>query len=161
RRYGTRSTVFSITLLFLLLVALYNINIDELVGERKTLLAQRRRRNIIVYALAVPALADRLAVAFTPSRLGYLAGSICWLLLSILITGYELRAMLRQKEVTGETISMLISVYLLLGLTWGIFYILLYHLQPLAFSVGGSPTPHSGASSEQQAFRVLIYFSLT
>ena len=34
-------------------------------------------------------------------------------------------------------------------------------MQPLAFSLGSSPTPISGPSSEQQAFPVLIYFSLT
>ena len=40
----------------------------------------------------------------------------------------------------------------------GLFYILLYHLQPLAFSLGSTPTP---ISNEQQAFPILVYFSLT
>jgi hypothetical protein len=34
-------------------------------------------------------------------------------------------------------------------------------VQPLAFSLGSSPTPDSSASSEQKVFPVLIYFSLT
>jgi hypothetical protein len=55
-------------------------------------------------------------------------------------------------------ISMSISVYLLLGFTFGLFYILLHHLQPLAFSLGSTPT---SISTEQQAFPILIYFSLT
>jgi len=38
--------VFSIAFMALTLVALYNINIDELVGERGRLLAQFRRRRI-------------------------------------------------------------------------------------------------------------------
>jgi hypothetical protein len=154
---GFGPPVFSITLLLLLMVAVYNINVDELVGERKTLLAERRRRNIIVWALAVPAVLDRFAVVFAPSRSRYLAGAICWLLLFAFITWYELRGVLRQKEVTSETISMSISVYLLIGFTWALFYIVLHVVQPLAFSLGGSPA----SLSEQQVFPVLTYFSLT
>ena len=51
-------------LVLLLLVALYTIQVDELVGEREPLLAQRKRRSIIGWALAVPAIAERLAVIF-------------------------------------------------------------------------------------------------
>src|SRR5712692_5493528 len=40
-----------------------NINVDEMVGERKTLLAQRRRRSIVARALGIPAIAERLAIA--------------------------------------------------------------------------------------------------
>ena len=68
----------------------------------------------------------------------YLAGSIWWLLLFGFITWNELRAVLRQKEVTGEIISMSISVYLLFGLTLGLFYIVLHDLQPNAFSFGAA-----------------------
>jgi hypothetical protein len=158
---GLGPSMFSVTLLLLLLVAVYNINVDDLVGEQKTLLAERRRRNIIVWALALPAVVDRWAVAFAPSRSRYLAGSICWLLLFGFITWHELRGVLRQKQVTNETISMSISVYLLLGFTWALLYIVLHQLQPLAFSFGGSIHPESGLFAEQQVFPVLIYFSLT
>jgi amino acid transporter len=157
---GLASAVFSIALLALLLFALYAIQVDELVGERATLLAQRRRRSIIGWALAVPATAERLAVIFVRSPALYLTGTIMWLLLFVFITWHQLRGVLKQKEITSETISMSISVYLLLGFTWGLFYILLHHLQPLAFNLGGPPAPDSGAP-EQQAFPVLIYFSLT
>jgi len=81
-----------------------------------------------------------------------------WLLLFVFITWHLLSGVLKQREITSETISMSISVYLLLGLTWGLFYIVLHHMQPLAFSLGSFPTPISG---EQQVFPVLIYFSLT
>ena len=66
-----------------LLFALYAIQVDELVGERETLLAQRKRRSIIGWALAVPAIAERLALILAPSRALYLTGSILWLLLFI------------------------------------------------------------------------------
>ncbi len=158
---GLASAAFSIAILMLLILALYAIQADELVGEREALVAQRRRRSMIGWALAVPATAERLAVLLVPSPALYLAGSILWLVLFIFITWRLLRGVLRQREITSETISMSISVYLLLGFTWGLFYILLHHVQPLAFSLGSPPTPDSGGSSEQKVFPVLIYFSLT
>jgi amino acid transporter len=154
------SAVFSIVLLVTLLFALYAIQVDDLLGERETLLAQRKRRSIIGWALAVPAIAERLAIIYAPSPAVYLAGTTLWLLLFIFVTWHLLRGVLRQREITSETISMSISVYLLLGFTWGLFYIVLHHVQPLAFNLGSPPAPDSGAS-EQKAFPILIYFSLT
>jgi amino acid transporter len=156
---GIASAVFSIALVVTLLFALYAIQVDELVGERQTLLAQRKRRSMIGWALALPAIVERLAIIFVPSPAVYLAGTTLWLLLFLFITWHLLRGVLRQKEITSETISMSISVYLLLGFTWGLFYIVLHHVQPLAFNLGSPPAPDSGAS-EQKAFPILIYFSL-
>ncbi len=153
---GAGAIMFSTAMLVLLLLALYNINVDELVGERETLLAQRRRRSIIAWTLGVPAIAERFAITFAPSRSLYLAGSILWLLLFAFITWNELRAVLKQKEVTREVISMSISTYLLFGLTFGLFYIVLHDLQPNAFGFGAG-----GPVSEQQTIPVPIYLSLT
>jgi voltage-gated potassium channel len=155
---GIATAIFSMALLILLLFALYAIQVDELVGERETLLAQRRRRGLIGWALAVPALVARLAVIFVPSPTLYLSEAIFSLLLFTFITWHLLRSVLRQRQITSETISMSISVYLLLGLTFGLFYVLLHHLQPLALSLGSTPSP---ISNEQQAFPILVYFSLT
>ena len=155
---GIATAAFSSVLLLVLLFALYAIQVDELVGERETLLAQRRRRSMIGWALAVPAMVTRLVAVFVPSPTLYLSEEILWLLLFTFITWHLLRGVLRQREITNETISMSISVYLLLGFTFGLFYILLHHLQPLALSLGSTPTP---ISNEQQAFPILIYFSLT
>jgi voltage-gated potassium channel len=99
-----------------------------------------------------------LAVIFIPSPALYLSETILWLLLFVFITWHQLRGVLKQKEITSETISMSISVYLLMGFTWGLFYILLHHVQPNAFNLGSSSPPLSG---EQKFFPVLIYFSLT
>ena len=150
------AALFSLAILVLLLLALYNIDVDELVGERKTLLAQSRRRRIMGWTLAVPAIAERFAIALAPSHSLYLAGSIMWLLLFAYITWNELRAVLKQKQITREVISMSISVYLLFGLTFGLFYIVLQDIQPHAFSFTGP-----GPTSDQQLIPVLIYFSLT
>jgi len=153
---GAGPPAFSLAMLALLLLALYNINVDQLVGNREILLAQRRKRSIIAWVLGVPAIAERFVIPFEPSHSLYLGGSILWLLLFAFITWNELRAVLRQKEITTEVISMSISVYLLFGLTFGLFYIVLHDIQPNAFSFGSS-----GPASEQQVIPVLIYFSLT
>src|SRR5437879_521055 len=71
---GIGPVVFSIALLLLLLDALYAIQVDELIGERERLRVERRRRSIIGWVLAVPAIVERLAVIFVPSRSLYLAG---------------------------------------------------------------------------------------
>ena len=52
---GAGTAIFGIALVLLLLVALYNINVDELVGERGRLLTQSRRRRILGWALATAA----------------------------------------------------------------------------------------------------------
>ena len=102
------------------------------------------------------AIVSRLGEIVYPNHLLATVRSISWLLFLGFVAITELRALLKQKIVTRETISMSISVYLLLGLTWGLFYIVLFEFQPNAFSFGGAPAP-----SEQQVTPVLVYFSLT
>lgn len=152
---GAGRALFSIAMMFLLILALYNIDVDELVGVREILLAQRRRRSIIAWTLGAAAVAERLISIFAPSHAFRMGGSGLWLMLFAYITWNELRAVLKQKEVTREVISMAISTYLLLGLTCGMFYVVLYDLQPNAFNFGAE------GPTSQQAIPVLIYFSLT
>ncbi len=153
---GAGPPLFSVAMLLLLLLALYNIDVDELVGDREILLSQRRKRNIIAWALGVPAILERLVALLAPTYKLYYGGTVLWFLLFAYITWNELRAVLRQKEITREVISMSISTYLLLGFTCGLFYIALHDFQPNSFSFGaGAPV------SEQQTIPVLIYFSLT
>jgi len=152
--------VFSVAVLLLLLVALYATQVDDLVGEREVLLGQRRRRQFIGWALAVPAIVERLYAILTTSPRSLLAGSICWLVFFAFITWSHLRTLLRHREVTSETIAMSVSIYLLLGLTWGMLYILIFQVHPEAFSFGGVST--AAVSPDQpNIFPVFIYFSLT
>src|SRR5580658_2131377 len=123
---GAGPTLTTVAMLLLLMLALYNIDVDELVGDRKILLAQKRRRNIIAWTLGLPAVVERLVVILAPTHKLYLGGTFLWLLLFAYITWNELRAVLRQKEITREVISMSISTYLLLGFTCGPFYIRLW-----------------------------------
>ena len=152
----TGVVVFSLAALLVLLAALFTIRVDDLTGKRETLLAQHRRRRIIAWALAVPAIAGRLLMFVAPSNRLVLAGVISWLLFLAYVTGSQLRSLLRQRAITGETISMSISVYLLLGLTWALLYIVIFTRHPEAFSFGAAPAP-----SEEHAFPLFIYFSLT
>lgn len=149
--------VFSLGTLVVMLAALLTIRVDDLVGERDALLVQRRRRHVVGWALAVPAVAGRLWMLFAPSNpLLIHVGSVLWLLFFSYVTWSQLRTLLKQREITGETISMSISVYLLMGLTWGLLYIVIFTNDPAAFSFGSSPKV-----SEEQPFPVFIYFSLT
>ena len=135
---GAGAIVFSLAILLVLLVALLTIQVDDLVGEREALLVQRRRRSFVGWALAVPAVAERLWLFFAPSPRLVLVGSFSWLLFFVYVTWSQLRSLLKQREVTGETISMSISIYLLLGLSWGLLYIVIFTRHPEAFSFGDS-----------------------
>jgi hypothetical protein len=153
---GVGAIIFSLAMLLVLLAALLTIQVDDLVGEREALLVQRRRRSFVGWALAVPAVAERLWMFFAPSRQAILVGSVSWLSFFCYVTWSQVRSLLKQRQVTGETISMSISIYLLLGLCWGILYIVIFTRHPEAFGFGTSP-----GVGEQHVFPIFIYFSLT
>src|SRR5215472_15637131 len=154
--FGIGPIIYSIAMLVLLIVALYVIQVDELVGEREKLLRQNRRRTMIGWILAVPTVVFRIVPLFIRRPWVFFVGIAFWFFLFVFIAYSELRAVLRQKYVTGETISMAASVYLLMAFSWGLFYIFLDQAQPNAFhfTVLSSPRP-------EQTFPVLTYFSLT
>ena len=153
---GAASVVFNLAAFLTLLVALLTIQVDELVGEREALLVQQRKRAFVGWALGVPALAVRLWLFIAPDPRLVLVGAVSWLMFFSYATWSQLRGVLKQREVTGETISMSISIYLLLGLCWGLLYIVIFTRHPEAFSFGTSP-----GVSEQHMFPIFIYFSLT
>ena len=153
---GAEASIYSILVMLVLMVAVYTIHVDELVGDRELLVKQRKKRGVLGWVLAIVAIVLRLGLFASPSHQLATVSSISLALFFGFVTLTELRAVLRQKTITRETISMSISVYLLLGLSWGLFYIVLFEFQPNAFSFGGAPAP-----SELQITPVLIYFSLT
>ena len=159
---GAAPTVFSITMLLLLLVAVYNIQVDELVGERGALLRERRRRSVVAWVLVAPAFVERLLFVLAPRSRWLYLGPISWLAVFAFVSWSELRSVLKQKEVTSETISMAISVYLMIGVTWGVLYIVLFLHDPQSFHFGDSTISSSpDAYVHQNLFPILIYFSLT
>ena len=153
---------FSVTVLVVLLLALYAIRIDELVGEPGILMAARWRRDRVAWGLAMLAIIERVAMVVVQNRKLTIVGSVCWLVLLCFVLWNLWQSILRQKHVTGETISLAISIYLLFGLTWGILYAVIFEFQPQAFSFGGAPFLTGAASNDpRQVFPVFIYFSLT
>jgi hypothetical protein len=157
---GAGFPLFSIALVVLLLVALYNINVDELVGERGLLLSQARHRRILGWMLAIAAGVGRIATIFVQNPMLEMAVTISWLLFVVFIAGSQLRSVLRQREVTGETICMAVSVYLLFGFAWALLYAIIYQRHPEAFS--GIVTGTQVRSTEfQHIFPIFGYFSLT
>lgn len=157
--FGFAPVGFSIALIALMLVSLYAVQADELIGEHERLVVQRKQRGRVGWLLAVPAVSERILIEFVHNRYVFLAGPIFWILFFSYIIWHELQALLKQREVTSETISMSISVYLLLGLAWSILYVLLFFLQPNSFSFSNPPAA-TGHFSERQVFPVLVYFSL-
>jgi voltage-gated potassium channel len=152
--------LFSFAELLLLLVALYNINLDELVGERERLLSQSKRRLRLGWGLAAVAALERVLSILVESRVLDLVGFISWFLFLVFVISSLLRSVLKQREVTGETISMAISIYLLLGFTWALLYAVILQLHPDSF--GGLAVAQSGHPVRiLRLFPVLGYFSLT
>jgi hypothetical protein len=61
-------TVFSIVLMAVLILGLYTIQVDELVGEQRKLMAERKRRSVIGWVLALAAIAERLSMLFSSNH---------------------------------------------------------------------------------------------
>jgi hypothetical protein len=150
---GIAQIVFSLSILSMLLIALYTVQVDERASEQAVPQPQRRNWSRLGWVLAVPAIIERVALIFDPNARLLLIGSISWLIFFAFVTWMELRSVLKQREITSETISMSISVYLLFALTWGIFYSTIYQLQPNAFSITAIPVG--------ELFATFSYFSLT
>ena len=109
-------TIYGIIVVAVLLVGLYTIQIGELVGERGTLFAERREAGRYRMGAGSGGDGGSRIRHLSPSHTLYVFMSVRWLLFISFITWNELRAVLMQREVTGETISMAMSVYLLLGI---------------------------------------------
>ena len=159
---GVGYIAFSAALMVLLLLALYNINVDELQSDREYLRSRVMRRRIIGWTLIAAAFVERVVVVrYAHNHLVDLIGSIAWLCLFSFVTFSMLRSVLKQKAVTSETISASISVYLLLGFTWGLLYVIVSLVQPGAFNIAGLAAPIPGHPSDPQPmFPILGYFSL-
>jgi hypothetical protein len=155
---GAATIAYSLAILLVMLVALLTIQVDDLVGERAALLVQRRRRRFIGWALAVPAVTERLWLFFAPDPRAFQVGAVSWLLFFAYVTWSQLRSLLKQREITGETISMSITIYLLLGMCWGLLYVVIFTRHPEAFQFA---TPNPAGVGDVYRFPILLYFSFT
>ena len=156
------SAVFSVAMVVLLLVALYATSLDELVGDHDRLRIRRRHRHVVAWVLAVPAMVERVLAVTSPGPQFFLESAICWMIFLGYITWIELRSVLEQRRVTNETISMAISVYLLMGMTWAMLYFAIFEVNPLALSFQQFPgAPTDVASSAHAHLPLFVYFSLS
>jgi hypothetical protein len=156
------SAVFSVAMVLLLLLALYAISLDELVGDHDRLRIRRRRRHVVAWVLAVPAVVERILAVTLVTPQFYLASAICWMAFLGYITLVELRSVLEQRQVTNETISMAISVYLLMALTWAMVYFAIFQLNPLALAFQQFPgSPTDVTSNAHAHLPLFVYFSLS
>src|SRR5262245_11700006 len=154
---GAGPLAFSVVMLIVLLVALYNMEVEELGGDHTKLLAGRRRRRTVGWTLAVLAAAERLGVLVVGNENWYEGiGLASWFAFFAFVTAGELRNLVRHRTVTRETISMSVSVYLMLGVTWGLLYILIFLEQPGSFRF-----PEADEVTLWHTFPVFIYFILT
>ncbi len=153
----TAATVFSLAVLLLMFLALYTTRVDELVGERAGLLRERRWRGVVGGALAVVAVVERVLAAAAPTPGQLAVAAAAWLAFFAFLTGSQLRNLLRQREVTGETISMSISTYLLLALNWGLLYFLIHQHRPDAFQIAGAVP----GAADDSLLPTFFYLSLT
>jgi len=84
---GLAKIMFAVALVGLLIAALNAIQVEELVGEREKLLAERRRRKLIGWSLISTATIERVVMLSWPSHELYLIAAVCYLLLFGLLCG--------------------------------------------------------------------------
>ncbi len=143
---------FSLAMVVVLLLALLTIQSDELQGD----LSHRKWRNGLGLALAAVAFSERLLLPVVADSRLFTVAAITWCIFFAFVTWSLLHSVLKQRIVTGETISNAISVYLLAGISWGLLYDVIFQTNPAAFVFGASGTP-----DRQHSFPELVYFSLT
>ena len=157
---GAAPVVFSLSLIILMLLAFYAVQVDDAVGDSRKL-KLGMRRVVIGWALAGAAVIERIAAIVAPSHSLVLVGSFGWLLFFAFITFGLLRNLLRQRNITGEIICLSVSIYLLMGMTWGLFYVLLFQGDHHSFNFSSADPIASLTGNQAHLFPVFIYFSLT
>jgi hypothetical protein len=114
-------------------------------------LATHRRHRTIPAALGIVTLAGIVQEAAGAAVLPLLAVGGSALLLFAYTTIFVLWRVLRSERVTGDTLCGAIAVYLMIGLTWSLGYVLLEYLQPGSYQLAGGPRRATGKD--------LLYFS--
>ncbi len=153
---GLGAVAFSLSILTVALAAMLSLHVDDRAGEREEHRARRRTPIFVGWALAIPAVAERVWMYYAPSRYVILPGAVIWFGFFAFVTWSQIRSLLRQREVTSESISTSISIYLLLGMCWALLYIVIYTRNAESFNLQFAP-----GTSEQHVFPIFVYFSLT
>jgi hypothetical protein len=115
-------------------------------------LATQRRHLAIPGALGIVTLAGIIQDVTRAEVLPLLAVGGSALLLFAYTTIFVLWRVLRSERVTGDTLCGAIAVYLMIGLTWSLGYVLLEYLQPGSYQLAASATRRATGKD-------LLYFS--
>jgi len=117
---------------------------------------QRKLHLIIGLCLAVPSIIIDWLHIITKNPDLYLPSGIMSMLFYIFVIGIILHHIITAKEVTADIIFGAINVYLLIGLTWGVLYSILYIFRAQSFII--DPAHITGAGINWSVF---VYFSFT
>ena len=155
---STVQLAFSLLLVGILMLALLTVEADataEAGADRKV---ERRGWRRAAWLLAGIVIAERVESLVSPTRVLLTAGTISYLAFFLFVAASHFRTMLRAKRVTGETISMSISTYLLIALAWSMVFELMLSADPSSFDMGslGKDT----ASGHGSSFVLFIAYSL-
>jgi len=92
--------------------------------------ATHRHHRVIPMALGLMTLAGIVQEVSGAKVIPFLAVASSALLLFTYTTIFVLRRVLQSEHVTGDTLCGAIAVYLMIGLTWSLVYVLVEHLHP-------------------------------
>ena len=120
--------------------------------------SQKRRVFVIALILVLPVLAGRWSVYFMESPSLDFIGSSFGVLFLAFTAATILVSVFREEDVTADTISGAICVYLLFGLAWAFLYSVLEFLHPGSFNFGQFSAHMSSQSSHQQT-TLFVYYS--
>ena len=115
-------------------------------------LGTRHRHWVILLALAIVTVAGIIQEAAGAGVLPLVAVGVSALLLFGYTTIFILWRVLRSPRVTGDTLCGAIAVYLMIGLTWSLAYVLLEHVHPGSYRL-------AAAGMQRADGKDLLYFS--
>jgi hypothetical protein len=156
---SSASSAFSFVIVVVLLIAIYNINVDDSIDERGRPMARVRTRRIVGWTLAIVAGLERIAVGFIHNSSLDILGTFGWLLFFLFVTVGQLRSVLRQREITSETLCMAVSVYLLAAFTWTLIYAVIFQRHADSF-VGLTTLKPGDPAALHHIFAEFGYYSL-
>ena len=143
-----------------LAIALILLNIFTSVVLVSAVYAVSQKKGLFVLAviLVIPVLAGRWSVYFVDNPfLDFMGMSFGVLFLAFTATNI-LAKVFEAKEVTADTISGAICVFLLIGLAWAFLYSVVEFLHPGSFNIAQS-LAHTSIHSLHQQTTLFIYYS--
>jgi Ion channel len=123
-------------------------------------ISHRRNSLIVACAIALPALAGRWFPQYATNPTFFVAVTVFTIIFFAYIAVFIVIHVARSKQITADTISAALCVYLLAGLVWSAMYSIIYLHDPGAFAMPPMRASESAgmAPIRAEVFR-LIYFS--